>query len=126
MCVCVQKDCTRYVDLNKTCNQTIQALSRFPSNGHGLGFALSIFPVLDSEALISHHRAKKKKKYIYYSTFQPACIMVFLSVLKEFPCVLLSSPNVKFIGVFGVLLFLSNTSMVEHCGCASWNIMDIS
>lgn len=97
VCVCVQKDCTRYVDLNKTCNQTIQALSRFPSNGHGLGFALSIFPVLDSEALISLHI------YIYYSTFQPACIMVFLSVLKKFPCVLLSSPNVKFIGVFGVL-----------------------
>lgn len=49
-CVCVQKDYTRgiYVDVNKTCNQTIQALSRFPSNGHGLGFALSIFPVLDS------------------------------------------------------------------------------
>lgn len=54
-CVCVYRRITpeAYVDVNKTCNQTIQALSRFPSNGHGLGFALSIFPVLDSEALIS-------------------------------------------------------------------------
>ena len=55
MCVYRRITPEAYVDVNKTCNQTIQAFSRFPSNGHGLGFALSIFPVLDSKALISLH-----------------------------------------------------------------------